>query len=178
MLGVLTQLTQHRFCPGISFDFNGNLMVTGGNDASRSSIYSTQQRAWISAPDMRTPRGYRTSVTLSDGRIFQIGGSWVVPEFRGNKHGEIWDGQQWTSLPGARVDPILTADKGGNFRNDNHAMVNMDLLLFQEASRLTCFAVVRLVQWFCYQCRPKPCYGLVLHSRPRQFRSSWYTQRR
>ncbi|KAI5360636.1 putative galactose oxidase/kelch, beta-propeller, galactose oxidase, central domain superfamily [Septoria linicola] len=61
--GGITQRTVNNtrhdtFCPGISFDFNGNLMVTGGNDASRSSIYSTQQRAWISTPDMRTPRGY------------------------------------------------------------------------------------------------------------------------
>ena len=104
-------------------------MVTGGNDASRSSIYSTQQKAWISGPNMKIARGYQTSTVLSDGRIFQIGGGWVVPELRGNKHGEIWDGSQWSLLPGARVDPILTADRGGNFRNDNHAMVRQPIRL-------------------------------------------------
>ena len=99
-------------------------MVTGGNDALRSSIYSTQQRAWISAPDMKQQRGYQTSVILSDGKIFQIGGSWVVTEVRGGKHGEIWDGRAWTALPGALVDPILTNDRDRAFRADNHAMVS------------------------------------------------------
>ena len=112
--------TQHdMFCPGISYDFNGNLVVTGGDTSAATSIFQQGQWQWQKAPSMVLGRGYQSSTTLSDGRIFTIGGSWSGA--RGGKDGEIWDGTKWSLRRGCAVKPMLTADTQGIFRQDNHA---------------------------------------------------------
>ena len=112
--------TQHdMFCPGLSLDASGRPFVTGGNDAAKLSIYDGTN--WIAGPNMKIQRGYQSSATLSDGRIFTIGGSWSGGE--GNKNGEVWSPgtNTWSLLPGCPVAPMLTADKRGVYRSDNHA---------------------------------------------------------
>ncbi|KAH7224245.1 hypothetical protein B0J15DRAFT_579554 [Fusarium solani] len=123
--GVITQrnitLTHHdMFCPGISMDGDGQIVVTGGNDAKKTSLYDSPSDSWITGPEMNIARGYQSSATTSDGRVFTIGGSWNGP--RGGKNGEIYnpDLKSWTLLPGALVKPMLTADKEGVYRSDNH----------------------------------------------------------
>ncbi|KAL8964463.1 MAG: hypothetical protein Q9183_004434 [Haloplaca sp. 2 TL-2023] len=114
--------TQHdMFCPGISLDVSGRPFVTGGNDAPKLSIYDPATNNWIGGPNMKISRGYQSSTTLSDGRIFTIGGSWSGGE--GNKNGEVWSpaSNSWSLLPGCPVAPMLTADAQGVFRSDNHA---------------------------------------------------------
>lgn len=68
---------------------------------------------------MKVPRGYQASATLSDGRIFTIGGSWSGNG--GTKNGEVYDGTKWTLLSGCKVSAMLTQDPQGIFRSDNHA---------------------------------------------------------
>ncbi|KAI9818264.1 MAG: hypothetical protein M1832_004480 [Thelocarpon impressellum] len=117
---LLVTNTQHdMFCPGISFDFDNRLIVTGGKDAGAVSIFN--QGAWAPGPGMQIPRGYQSTTTCSDGRIFAIGGSWSGG--LGGKIGEIFDPatNAWSLLPGCPVDPILTNDNEGIFRSDNHA---------------------------------------------------------
>jgi galactose oxidase len=81
--------TEHdMFCPGISYDFNGNLLVTGGDTSSAASLFVQGTWRWQQAAPMVLGRGYQSSTTLSDGRIFTIGGSWSGA--RGGKDGEIW----------------------------------------------------------------------------------------
>jgi galactose oxidase len=114
--------TNHdMFCPGISIDGKGRLIVTGGNNAPRTSIRDPGSDTWAVGPDMRIARGYQSSATCSDGRVFTIGGSWSGGE--GGKNGEIYDlnANTWTLLPGTPVAPMLTADFAGVFRSDNHA---------------------------------------------------------
>ena len=131
--GIVTQRTitatdHDMFCPGISTLPDGRILVTGGNDSTKTSIYDPKTDAWTSGPDMTTARGYQASVTLGDGRVFTIGGSWSggrggvngVP----HKSGEVWSPTTgWTALPGANVVPMLTndADPNGDYRKDNHA---------------------------------------------------------
>lgn len=113
--------TQHdMFCPGISIDQNGRPLVTGGNNAEKTSIYDPSSDAWTPGGNMVTPRGYQASAALSDGRIFTIGGSWSGGQ--GNKNGEIFSlgTNSWSSLPGCPVAPMLTADAQGVYRADNH----------------------------------------------------------
>ncbi|KAM0240795.1 hypothetical protein ACHAP5_007830 [Fusarium lateritium] len=115
-------VTKHdMFCPGISMDGTGQIVVTGGNDAKRTSLYDSSSDEWIPGPDMQVARGYQSSATLSNGRVFTIGGSWSGGSFE--KNGEVYDpsSKTWTSLPGALVKPMLTADKQGIYRSDNHA---------------------------------------------------------
>lgn len=117
---IVTNTNHDMFCPGLSLDFHGRTVVTGGNDAPRTSIYDPGADNWISGPDMVISRGYQSQSTLSDGRTFVIGGSWSGGQ--GNKNGEIYDpnSNTWTGLPGCPVAPMLTNDNGGVFRADNH----------------------------------------------------------
>lgn len=69
--------TEHdMFCPGVSFDFSGNLLVTGGDTSAATSLFSQGAWTWSKKAQMQRARGYQSSTTLSDGRIFTIGGSW------------------------------------------------------------------------------------------------------
>jgi galactose oxidase len=114
--------TQHdMFCPGISLDFNGRVVVTGGDSAAKTSVYDPSGNAWSPASDLQIARGYQSSATCSDGRIFTIGGSWSGG--RGGKNGEVFDhaANTWSLLSGALVSPMLTNDAGGVWRADNHA---------------------------------------------------------
>ncbi|KAF1925876.1 carbohydrate-binding module family 32 [Didymella exigua CBS 183.55] len=110
------------FCPGLSLDFNGRAIVTGGNDNFPTSIYTPLTDVWTRAADMKLKRGYQSSTTLSNGQVFQIGGSWVPGALRGGKNGEIYNPatNTWTLLPGCPVAPMLTNDAQGIFRSDNH----------------------------------------------------------
>lgn len=107
------------FCPGISFDFNGNLVVTGGDTEFNTSTFYTSQWHWTPSAKMNLGRGYQSSTTLSDGRIFTIGGSWS--DSQGGKDGEVYDGTSWKLMRGAAVAPMLTNDPAGVWRSDNHA---------------------------------------------------------
>jgi galactose oxidase len=131
--GVVTQRTvtetgHDMFCPGISALADGRILVTGGNDSGKTSIYDPKTDAWTTGPTMKTPRGYQASATLSDGRVFTIGGSWSGGHGGQNglphKAGEVWSASSgWTALPGADVVPMLTNDTNpnGDYRKDNHA---------------------------------------------------------
>ncbi|WP_166786480.1 galactose oxidase-like domain-containing protein [Cryobacterium sp. TMT2-15-1] len=69
---------------------------------------------------MNIPRAYQSNVTLSNGQVFLLGGSWAGGQ--GGKNGEIWStGSGWRGLANAPVAPILTNDPQGVFRSDNHA---------------------------------------------------------
>ena len=108
------------FCPGLSIDANGSPVVTGGNDAAKTSVYDPSPDAWVSAANMNIPRGYQAQVTLSNGRIFTIGGSWSGGE--GGKNGEIYNvaSNMWTLLSGCPVAPMLTNDSQGESRLLRH----------------------------------------------------------
>jgi len=116
----VTNNKHDMFCPGISMDGEGQIVVTGGNDAKKTTILNPNGE-WVPGPDMQIARGYQSSATTSDGRVFTIGGSWSGP--RGGKNGEIYDpkARTWTSLPKCLVGPMLTKDKEGVYKSDNHA---------------------------------------------------------
>ncbi|TVY84405.1 Galactose oxidase [Lachnellula suecica] len=108
------------FCPGMSIDANGRAVVTGGDNANKTSIYDPVTNAWTIGAVMKIPRGYQASTTLSDGRIFTIGGSWSGGY--SGKNGEVYNAtaNTWSLLSGCLVAPMLTNDAQGIFRQDNH----------------------------------------------------------
>lgn len=117
---TITNTKHDMFCPGLSLDATGRFVVTGGNDADATSFWESSVGDWVAGPGMQIPRGYQSSATLSDGRVFTLGGSWSGGY--GGKNGEVYSpvNNTWTLLPGALVAPMLTADAQGIFRQDNH----------------------------------------------------------
>jgi galactose oxidase len=125
---AITETGHDMFCPGISMLPDGRILVTGGNSSAKTSIYDPARDAWTPGPAMTTPRGYQASTTLSDGRVFTIGGSWSGgvggTASTPHKAGEVWSATNgWQALPNASVVPMLTADANpnGDYRKDNHA---------------------------------------------------------
>lgn len=114
--------THHdMFCPAISQLEDGRILIQGGSDAEAVSIYDPETNNFTRGKDMTVGRGYQTSTTLSNGKVFTIGGAYSGP--RKGKNGEIYDPktEEWTALPKADVKPILTVDHEGIWREDNHA---------------------------------------------------------
>jgi galactose oxidase len=112
------------FCTGIALLPDGRVLITGGGDtrgqnAGRTTIYDPRSDSWGNGPEMRIPRGYQTSTTLSTGQVFALGGSWSGG--LGGKDAEIFtpDGS-WERLPNVSAQSILTQDRGGIYRSDNH----------------------------------------------------------
>jgi galactose oxidase len=69
--------TKHdMFCPGMSLDFDGRAIITGGDSSKKTTIYDPMASNWTAAAEMQLGRGYQSSATTSDGRVFTIGGSW------------------------------------------------------------------------------------------------------
>ena len=117
----LVSKTQHdMFCPGISLLADGRVFVTGGSSSEKTSLYDPATDDWVAGPPMRIPRGYQSSVTMPDGSVFTVGGSWSGAI--GGKSGEIWSAAGgWSVLPGITLDAYAYTDKEGLYRSDNHA---------------------------------------------------------
>lgn len=115
----VTNTNHEMFCPGISTLQDGRVVISGGTDANRTSIYDPRTNNFTAGPNMQIPRGYQASATLSNGKIFTLGGSWDGPV--GIRDGEIYDPvtNTWARLPGAIVKPSLTQDEVEDKR-DNH----------------------------------------------------------
>lgn len=108
------------FCPGMNTMADGRLIITGGSNAEKTSIYDPATGKWSNGANMQISRGYQSSTLLSNGKTFTIGGSWSGVD--SNKTGELYDAASntWTRLPGADVAPMLTQDHDGKFHSDNH----------------------------------------------------------
>ncbi|MFK8908782.1 discoidin domain-containing protein, partial [Streptomyces sp. YS-3] len=108
------------FCPGIAMLADGRVLVTGGSNASRASIYDPNTDSWSSTADMNITRGYQAMTLLSNGDAFVLGGSWSGGD--GPKDGEVWSAatHTWRKLPGVKVEGAMTADPAGPYRADNH----------------------------------------------------------
>jgi len=115
----ITNTHHEMFCPGISMLPDGRVVISGGTDANRTTVYDPRTNNFTAGPHMQVARGYHSSTTLSDGKIFTLGGSWDGP--MAVRDGEVYDSvaNTWTILPGAVVQPSLTQDEVEDKR-DNH----------------------------------------------------------
>jgi galactose oxidase len=116
---LISNTGHDMFCPGTAVLADGRVLVQGGSSSQKSSIYDPVTQAWTASTPMALKRGYQAAVTLGNGKVFSIGGSWY--DMAGGKDGELWTPGATHLLTGAPVAPILTADKQGAFRTDNHA---------------------------------------------------------
>ena len=109
------------FCPGIANLADGRIHVTGGSSAQSTSIYDPATNTWSATAPMNIARGYQGALTLANGDVFTIGGSWSGGV--GNKDAEVWSAatRTWRRTGAIFDDFILTNDPRGAYRSDNHA---------------------------------------------------------
>ena len=123
--GVVSQRqvanTGHEmFCTGLALLPDGRVLVNGGSDSGKTSIYDPATDTWTAGPAMNIPRGYEGDTTLSDGSVFTLGGSWSGGQ--GNKDAEVFTPNgSWRLVKNVTAASILTsADPQGVYREDNH----------------------------------------------------------
>jgi galactose oxidase len=123
---VIVSNTGHdMFCPGIANLPDGRIFVTGGSTSAAVSIYDPHTYSWSSAQPMNIPRAYQGSLTLSNGGVFVLGGSWNGG--LGNKNGETWfPNTGWQENSAVLASAILTNDAQGVYRADNHVWMFAD----------------------------------------------------
>ena len=110
---------QNMFCPGTTNLADGRILVSGGSNAAKTSIYDPAANSWSIAGELRIPRAYQANTILRDGSVLTLGGSWAGAS--GGKHAEIWmPSTGWNLLSGVQVDSMLTSDPVGVYRSDNH----------------------------------------------------------
>ncbi|MBV8869884.1 MAG: DUF1929 domain-containing protein [Acetobacteraceae bacterium] len=120
-----TSMMADMFCSGVAYLTDGRIMVNGGSSSSHTALYDPRTDSWASDAPMNIARGYNSTVTLSDGRAFTIGGSWAGGA-GANKDGEAWtSGQGWatTAIPDKSIlaDDPLDDEQGYVEFGDDHA---------------------------------------------------------
>ncbi len=121
-----TDTNHDMFCPGINNLADGRIMVTGGSSDERTSIFDPRTEKWTRGPDLKIARGYQGAVTLSNGSVFTIGGSWSGGPV-GGRTAEIWtEALGWKVLTGLPSTLLYNAndmefEREGVYRLDNHA---------------------------------------------------------
>ena len=108
------------FCPGTSMLADGKIMISGGNNSEKTTLYNPATNAWTSGPDMKIPRGYQSNVTTSTGEVFTLGGSWSggvgtartarcgPPPAAGERCPMYWSTTSSPTTPGANIVATIT----------------------------------------------------------------------
>lgn len=127
---VVTATGHQMFCPGLSMLADGSVLVSGGSDATKTSIYDPALGGWVTGAQLGIARAYQASTTMSDGSVFTVGGSWNGGQ--GGKYGEVWSAatKTWRTLSGVPANmpdasnvsdpPLAGPDAAGVYRGDNH----------------------------------------------------------
>ena len=146
-----TGIAADMFCPGMSMLPDGRLLVDGGSSSSHTSLYNPfagVTGSWTDGTPMNIPRGYNTDVTLSNGNVFTIGGSWSGPLDQAPQDGELWSpttGWQLTGISGNTVLGLDLVDQAQGFLQfgDDHswlfAMPNGRVFYAGPASQMNFF---------------------------------------
>ena len=129
--GLSITTTAHQmFCPGLSMLADGTILVSGGSNATRTSLYNPALGRWAVGAQLGIARAYNASTILSDGSVFTVGGSFDGGQ--GGKSGELWSAstRTWRTLAGVPSDmpsaanasapPLNGPDAAGVYRGDNH----------------------------------------------------------
>ncbi len=117
---LVTKTGHDMFCPGTSMLADGRILVTGGESASKASIYDPKTNKWSATGELNVARGYNGDTALSTGEALTIGGSWSGG--LGGKIGEVWNPKTgtWRKLKGVSGDALAADDPLGDMLGDQH----------------------------------------------------------
>jgi galactose oxidase len=99
------------FCSGHSFQPDGSLLIVGGHlfdgqGVNQACIYDPFADTWSAKPPMNAGRWYPSALTLPDGSVLSISGSFLFTNQRGessnptNVTPQIWRTNTWVPVPG------------------------------------------------------------------------------
>jgi galactose oxidase len=125
-------LTFHHemFCPGMSFDEKGRMIISGGSSNRETTIWdpnaSDKRKQWIRSDQskLKVPRGYQGQTFVSDGKTFVVGGSW--PDGTNNnpaeKGCEVFDSTSstWAILSQCKAEDVAMTEMEKVEENDFH----------------------------------------------------------
>ncbi len=107
------------FCPGTTHLADGRVLINGGKNSEKTTIYNPAKNQWLTASPMNIARGYQANTILPDGTVFTFGGSWS-----GNpgvaKNAEVWASNQWRTLRNVSLEPNFYAESTLLTQSDNH----------------------------------------------------------
>ena len=116
---LVTQTGHDMFCSGTSNLPDGTLLINGGEDSAKTSLFNPATGAWTPGAAMNIARGYQGNTVLQDGSVLTLGGSWSGGQ--GNKNGEVWTAAAgWRRLSGVLSGVVEAPDPAGVYRGDNH----------------------------------------------------------
>ncbi|MFZ6694016.1 jacalin-like lectin [Undibacterium sp. SXout20W] len=119
---TLVSNTGHEmFCSGTSMLADGRLLIAGGGDAGKTSIYDSVSNTWSSSGTLNIPRAYNANTVLANGTVLTLGGSWLGGSV--NKNAEVWSPSgSWSTLSGVSITPFLEPGQGGSgsYTADGH----------------------------------------------------------
>jgi galactose oxidase len=115
-LGDAASTNANLFCSGHAFLPDGRLLVVGGHRADsigldQSTIFDPDAGTWTPGPRMKHGRWYPTALSLPDGRVLVLSGSYSDPQQQphivNNNGPEIWTDGGWVELNGLPADATL-----------------------------------------------------------------------
>ncbi|MBX9741108.1 MAG: RICIN domain-containing protein [Beijerinckiaceae bacterium] len=116
----LTRDPGEVFCQGSALLPSGALLVAGGSSLARTSIFDG---SWKNEDSLNIARGYNSVVTLANGTVFTLGGSWSG-KTDSNRPGELWTkaaGWKKLNVPAKSFATNDPEDRqlGYGYRSDN-----------------------------------------------------------
>ncbi len=117
------------WCSGHAFLPDGRLLVSGGNDDAipieggligggvrNASVYNPFTNSWQALPAMNAGRWYPSNLTLANGELLTLAGSYDG-DYKHNALPQVWTGGGWRDLSGAQqmlpLYPYLHLAPGG-----------------------------------------------------------------
>lgn len=116
----LTRDPGEVFCQGSALLPSGALLVAGGSSLARTSIFDG---SWKDSKKLNIARGYNSVVTLANGSVFTLGGSWSG-KMDNKRPGEVWTaaaGWKQLNIPATGFETADPQDKQLKYayRGDN-----------------------------------------------------------
>ena len=74
---LVNETGQNMFCEGTCALADGRLLISGGSESAKTSIYNPVTDSWSAGGALSIPRAYHANTLLQDGSVFTLGGSWA-----------------------------------------------------------------------------------------------------
>lgn len=116
---LVTETGHDMFCPGTTNLQDGRILVNGGKDTRKTTIFDPASKTWVSSGLMNIGRGYESNTILADGSVLTFGGSWSG-NLNEAKDAEIWSNGYWRRLSNVKMTGDFHAEATKPTHVDNH----------------------------------------------------------